>query len=196
MASGWQTPLAGWNPGWTTAGITAVAYAIVLATFYDVLPIYPELTRSTIDALSHATAVANAVTIVAIVLGWYWIRRRQIVAHRRAMLVATLSILVFLVLYLTRIGGGGQKVLAGDPAAVVELSYFVMLAIHIVLSILAVPLVVFALVLALSVPPDRLGTTSHPRVGRIAAVTWLVSLILGIAAYLILNHVVGAELAG
>lgn len=189
-------PFAERNPVWVTAGITAVAYAIVLGSFADLLPIYPELTRATIDLLSHVTAVANAVTIVSIVLGLYWISKGRIRAHAGAMTVATLSILVFLVLYLTRIGGGGQKALAGDPHAAVEFAYLAMLAVHILLSILAVPLVVLAIVLALSVPTAELGRTRHPRIGRIAAVTWLVSLVLGIGAYLILNHVVGAELAG
>lgn len=195
MTASLRYPFADRNPLWMTAGLTAVAYAIVLATFFDLLPIYPELGRDTIDLLSHVTAVANAVTIVSIVLGWYWITHRQIRAHAGAMVVATVSILAFLVLYLTRIGGGGQKALAGDPHVAIELAYIVMLAIHILLSILAVPLVVFALVIALSVPISQISRTRHPKIGRIAAVTWLVSLVLGLGAYLILNHLVGAELA-
>lgn len=190
-----RLPLAGRDPRRTTVAITAIAYAIVLATFYDALPIYPELGRETIDVLSHVTAVANAITIGSILLGLYWIRQRAIRHHAIAMGIATASILAFLVLYLARIGGGGQKALAGDPHVALELAYSTMLAIHILLSMLAVPLVVFALVLALSTPIERLGRTPHPRIGRIAAVTWLVSLVLGIGAYLILNHVVGAELA-
>lgn len=196
MTTNRHPPLAGVNPVYATAVITAVAYAIVLATFYDVLPIYPELTRETIDLLSHLTAVANAVTVVAIVLGWYFIKQRRIRAHASAMGVATVSIIIFLVLYLTRIGGGGQKALAGDPHTAIELAYIVMLAIHILFSMIAVPLVVFALVLAGSVKVNQLGATRHPIIGRYAATIWLISLVLGIVAYAILNHVVGAELVG
>ena len=195
MVSPVRTPLAEFNPIWTTAIITAVAYGIVLGTFYDLLPIFPELSRETIDLLSHVTAVANLVTIVSLVVGWYWVKQRELERHAGAMVVATLSILVFLVLYLTRIGGGGQKALAGDPHVAIELSYLFMLGVHILLSMIAVPLVVFALVLALSHPLNELGRTKHPQIGRYAAITWLVSLILGIGAYLILNHLVGAELA-
>lgn len=190
-----RQPLAGLDPLWTTLVITAVAYAIVLGTFYDALPIYPELTRETIDLLSHATAVINAITVLAILLGLYWIGEREIRKHAGAMIVATISIVGFLVLYLTRIGGGGQKALAGDPGVFIEGTYFVMLAVHILLSMVAVPLVVFALVLAMSVPINQLASTRHPQIGRFAAITWLISLVLGIVAYLILNHLVGAELA-
>lgn len=195
MSNERRLPLAGIDPVWTTVAITLVAYAIVLGTFYDVIPIYPELGRGTIDALSHATAVVNAITIVSILAGLYWIKQRQIRKHAGAMVVATLTILAFLVLYLTRIGGGGQKALAGDPDVLLSGAYIVMLAIHILLSMVAVPLVVFVLILALSTPINRLGATRHPQVGRIAATAWLVSLLLGIGAYLLLNHVVGAELA-
>lgn len=187
-------PLSGINPVWTTVIITVLAYAIVLATFFDALPIYPDLSRGTIDTLSHATAIINAITIFAIVLAVYWIRAGRIRRHARAMSFATVTILAFLVLYLTRIGGGGQKELASDPHVVLEVAYIVMLAIHILLSMLAVPLVVFALVLALSIPLSQLPDTRHPQIGRIAAVTWFVSLVLGIGAYLILNHIVGAQL--
>ena len=195
MAPRWRYPLAGQHPVVVTAVLTAVAYAVVLGTFAGVVPGYPELTRGTIDALSHLTAVANLVTVAAISLGWYWIKQRRIREHAGAMSVATLSILAFLVMYLTRIGGGGQKALAGDPHTAIELAYLGMLAVHILLSMIAVPLVIFVLVLALSVPPDRLGATRHPQIGRVAAATWLVSLVLGLGAYLILNHIVGAELA-
>lgn len=181
-------------PVWTTVVLTAIAYAIVLATFFDLLPIYPELDRTTIDLLSHVTAVINTLTVIAIVIGWYHIKHHRIRKHAAAMGTATILIVAFLVVYLTRIGGGGQKALAGDPHVVIEWSYLVMLLIHIVLSILAVPLVVFAVVLAIVTPVAELSRTRHPQIGRIAAVTWLTSLILGIGAYLILNHVVGAEL--
>lgn len=184
------------DPRWLTVAVTVAAYALVAATFAGLVPVYPELSRSTVDALSHATAAINAVTIAAIAVGWWTIRRGRIRRHAIAMALATVTIAAFLALYLTRIGGGGQKELAGDPHVALEGAYLVMLFVHVVLSIVSVPLVVFALALAATVPVHRLGDTRHPSVGRIAAAAWLVSLLLGIGAYLVLNHVVGAQLAG
>ena len=67
--------------------------------------------------------------------------------------------------------------------------YLAMLAIHIVLSIVSVPVVVFALVLGLTHSPDELRTeTPHRRVGQVAASAWLLSLALGVVTYLLLNH--------
>ncbi len=177
------------DPLRVTAGLTAIAYAVVIATFVDALPIYPSLTSTEIDLFSHAIAVVNTLTIVTILAGVYCIRHRRIRAHAAAMATSVGLILLFLVLYLWKIGGGGTKEIAGDPHMLVYYAYLAMLAIHIVLSIIAVPLVLYVLLLALTTPIERIGQTRHPTIGRWAAGVWLVSLILGVITYVILNHV-------
>jgi putative membrane protein len=65
-----------------------------------------------------------------------------------------------------------------------------MLAVHIVLSVVSVPVVLYALVLGLTHSPAELREeTPHRRVGRIAASAWILSLSLGVVTYLLLNHV-------
>lgn len=182
------------DPGLLTVVITAIAYAAVAGTFSGHLDIYPSLSRSTIDLLSHAIAVVNTGAVIAIAIGWYWIRDGQVRRHIAAMVTAILLILAFLVMYLTRIGGGGQKEIVGAEGIVLT-TYLGMLAIHILLSILAVPLVVYVVALAVTRPIDGVYDTNHAKLGRLAAATWLISLILGIVTYIVLNHVYEAQLA-
>lgn len=182
------------DPYAATAVVTVVAYAVVAATFAGVLPIYPDLSRGTIDAISHATAAINATTVALLVLGWYSVRRGHVRRHAAAMLGAVATIAAFLVLYLTRIGGGGQKEIVGAEGLALA-AYLGMLGVHVVLSILAVPLVVFVLAMAVSRPVEELYGSRHPRVGRVTVATWLVSLVLGVLAYVLLNHVYAARLA-
>jgi putative membrane protein len=53
-----------------------------------------------------------------------------------------------------------------------------------------VPVVLYAIVLGLTHTERELrNETPHRRVGRIAASAWLLSLILGVVTYLLLNHV-------
>lgn len=66
-----------------------------------------------------------------------------------------------------------------------------MLAVHILLSILAVPVVLHAVVLGLTHSIADLPRTIHPRVGKIAVAAWVVSLALGIITYVLLNQVYG-----
>lgn len=188
------------HPRVTTLGLTLIGYGFVIGTFTGHLPIYPAISEAGVDLLSHTIAVVNTLATICLVLGWYWIRRGKVRRHRRAMLTAFALITLFLALYLPKVGGGGEKhfVLASSYAWVplwdwIQMAYLVMLAIHIVLSVLAVPLVVYAVLLGLTHAPRELPTTPHPTVGRAAAAIWVVSLVLGVITYLLLNHVYVAE---
>ncbi|MFC3957375.1 DUF420 domain-containing protein [Halovivax cerinus] len=171
----------------STALLTVIGYGLVLGTFLLDAPIYPDLTQDQTNVLTHAIAVINATTTVLLIAGWYWIRNGRVNAHRRAMSGAFGTILLFLVVYLLKVGGGGTKYFEGpDPA---YYAYILMLAVHIVLSMVAVPVVLYALLLGLTRTPAELRDSIHARVGRVAAGSWILSLVLGIVTYLMLNHI-------
>ncbi len=177
------------HPRATTAVLTVLGYGLVLGTFAGVVPgtVYPELTLAQVNLLSHAIAAVNTVTTLLLVAGWYFIRQDEVNKHALAMSSAFVLILVFLVLYLTKVGGGGTKEFVGPTLP--YYAYLATLAVHIVLSILAVPVVLYALVLGVTHTPAELRQTSHRRVGRVAAASWITSLTLGVVAYVLLNHV-------
>lgn len=174
------------RPVAVTAFLSLVGYAIVIGTFVADLPIYPDLSFAQVEFLTHAIAVVNLLATVLILLGWYWIKNGEIQKHRWAMLGAFGLILIFLLMYLPKVGGGGTKHFVGP--AIPYYAYLLMLAIHVLLSIVAVPVVLHAVVLGLTFTPAELPNTSHPRVGRIAAISWTISLVLGVVTYLMLNH--------
>lgn len=177
------------NVAEATVAFTVVGYALVIGTFTLDLP-YPTLSEFQIDVLTHAIALINAAATTALVLGWYWIRRGDVDKHRAAMVSAFVLIVLFLVVYLFRVGGGETKILDVDPG-VVQMSYQLMLAVHILLSIVAVPVVLYALLLGMTHTPTELRETVHAKVGRLAASVWILSLVLGIVTYVMLNHVYG-----
>jgi putative membrane protein len=170
-----------------TAVLTVVGYALVIGTLYVGLPIYPTIDLGTVNLLSDAIAVINTATVVLLLAGWKFIREGDVRRHRAAMVGAFTLILVFLVLYLLKTGGGGRKEFIGPDAA--ALAYFAMLAIHILLSVLSVPLVLYNITVGLTHSREEIRRTAHARVGRVAVAVWSVSLTLGVAAYVLLNHV-------
>jgi putative membrane protein len=179
------------HPRAVTAVLSAVGYALVIGTFEGVVPAaaFPALTRAQVDLFSHLIAGINTTATLLLVLGWKWIREGKVDRHRKAMVSAFSLIMVFLVLYLWKIGGGGTKELVGAPD-LVYYAYLAMLAIHVLLSVVSVPVVLYALVLGLTHTPQELRTqTPHKKVGRIAAGSWILSLSLGVVTYLILNWV-------
>ncbi|MFD1563957.1 DUF420 domain-containing protein [Haloarchaeobius amylolyticus] len=181
------------QPMGVTILLTIVGYTLVLGTFLLDVPIYPDLTNAQVNLLSHVIAVINTTATVVLTLGWYWIRTGEVEKHRLAMVSGFVLILGFLVVYLLKVGGGGTKEFVGPQG--VYYAYLVMLAIHIILSIVSVPVVLYALVLGLSHTPAELRHTAHARVGRIAAGAWILSLVLGVVTYAMLNHIFDYEFA-
>ncbi|ELZ14172.1 hypothetical protein C477_21040 [Haloterrigena salina JCM 13891] len=181
------------QPIGATILLTIVGYTLVLGTFLLDVPIYPDLSLEQVNLLTDLIAVNNAIATLLLIAGWYWIRTGEIAKHRLAMIAAFGLILVFLVLYLLKVGGGGTKHFQGPQ--LVKYAYLLMLAVHILLSIVSVPVVLFALILGLTHTPAELRRTAHARIGRIAAGAWILSLVLGVVTNLMLNHIYGYEFA-
>ena len=189
-------------PRATVAVVSVIGYAAVIGTFAGVFPIFPELTQAEVNLLSHAIAVVNTVATVSLALGWYWIRQDEVRKHAAAMISSFGLILVFLVLYLLKVGGGpGEKrivieagMFLGAYAGTVKAAYLGMLAIHILLSVVSVPVVLYALTLAATHSVEELRSeTPHRKIGRVAAGSWLLSLSLGVVTYFLLNWVYAYE---
>jgi putative membrane protein len=171
----------------TTVVLSVVGFLLVVGTFAGWFEaVYPSLAAGEVKFLAHLIAAINTTALLSLLAGVYFIRNRQIQRHRAAMVLAFTLILAFLVAYLLKVGGGFERELvAGDAVRAV---YLVMLAIHILLSIVSMPLVLYVVLLGLTHSPAELTETRKARVGRIAASAWILSLFLGVVTYLMLNH--------
>lgn len=172
-------------------GLTAILSAVSLAlVFGAVLGYLPGGAIPRIDPLvpliPHINVAISATAIVTILAGVRAIRRRDIHRHRRLMLTSAGLFALFLVLYLYRLTLEGTSEFPG-PDTVYQFVYLPMLAIHILLALVAVPLVYYVLLLATTRPASALAETRHARVGRVAATLWLVSFALGICVWFMLR---------
>ncbi len=175
------------SPVLGTVIITAVVYGVLGYALLAVPPRQlPEPVTRMLAALPSVIAAVNAAALASLLAGWRAIRAGRIRAHRTFMLTAAVLISTFLVLYVTRVVLGGVKVFPGPPE-VRRYVYLPALMVHIALSILSVPSVVFNVLIGLTHDVDDIPRTPHARVGRVAVATWSVSLALGIAVYLMLN---------
>ncbi len=185
------------HPVRVTAIVSVLGYAVVMGSFTDFIPV-PQLERGTVLLFGDLIAVINSIALLVLLAGWRYIRRGQVRKHKASMLTAFGLIVLFLVLYVWKQAGGFTKEFAvsqgqflAEYATVITYAYWGMLAIHILLSVVAVPVVVYAVLLGLTHTPAELAETRHPQVGRVAVVVWAVSLALGILTYLLLNHMYG-----
>lgn len=170
-----------------TGVLTIVSLVLVFAAAGQAIPdvLLPSLPANVLELIPHVNAVVSLLAIVTITLGVRWIRQGNVARHRQAMVTSFGLFALFLVLYLLKVAITGPTSFEG-PAWITQFVYYPMLAIHILLAILTIPLVYYALLLAATHRPAELAATSHARVGRIAATMWVVSFTLGLVIYALL----------
>ena len=129
--------------------------------------------------LPAVNATCNLVSTVFISMGWYFIRRGAWRRHMVCMITALVSSLCFLVGYITYHARVGEKSsgYTGWFAAV----YFPVLASHVLLAFVTLPLVILTLA-----PVFRRRWDRHRRIARWTVPIWLYVSITGVLVYLML----------
>ena len=172
-----------------TGVLSVVSLAVVFAAAGGRIPSssVPAAPEWIIETIPLVNALLSAAAIGTITIGWRAIRRGNVDRHRVAMMASFGLFVGFLVLYLYRLTvTGGPQPFPG-PETVYQFVYLPLLAIHILLAVVCIPLLYYVLMLAFSRPTTELPRTSHARVGRIAATLWLISFGLGIVVFVILH---------
>ncbi len=171
-----------------TGLLTIVSLALVFGAAGGAIPgsVLPATPEWLLAAIPHANAAISLAAIAVISVGWRAIRRGNVARHRAAMVSAFVLFVAFLVLYLYRLIAMGGPASFPGPATVERFVYLPILAVHIGLAVICVPLLYYVLLLAASRPIADLRRSPHAAVGRVAASLWLVSFALGVVVYLLL----------
>ncbi len=131
--------------------------------------------------LPTLNACLNATSALLLILGFYFIRQRNIAAHRACMATAFGVSVVFLISYLTYHATAGTTRFAGQGA--VRFVYFTILITHTVLAALIPVLAIITLRRALRGQYDK-----HRRLARWTLPAWLYVSVTGVIVYLMLYH--------
>lgn len=170
-----------------TGVLSAISLALVFGAVLGALPVesLPRVPAGIVDAIPHVNAAISLVAIGTITTAWRAIRRGNVDRHRALMLASLVLFVAFLTLYLYRVALVGTAPFPG-PETIYQFVYLPVLAIHITLAIVCVPLLYYVLLLALTRPIEELPQTNHRRIGRVAASLWLISFALGVVVYAML----------
>lgn len=170
-----------------TGVLSVISLALVFGAVLGTIPVesLPRVPAGIVDAIPHANAVISLVAIGTITTAWRAIRRGNVARHRALMLTSLVLFVAFLALYLYRVALVGPTPFPG-PETIYRFVYLPILAIHITLAIVCIPLLYYVLLLALTRPIEAIPRTNHRRVGRIAASLWLLSFALGAVVYAML----------
>lgn len=127
-------------------------------------------------------AALNAVSAALLILGYTFIRRRRVTAHKRCMVSAFVCSVAFLGFYLWYHAHAGVKRFPGHGAS--RPLYFALLGTHTVLAAAVPFLAVITLYFAL-----RARFSRHKRIARWTLPIWLYVSVTGVLIYWILFRI-------
>lgn len=154
--------------------VSALASALICWLVYFHTP--TDVAGTQLRSLPLLNAILNALATVALVTGFSFIRARQITRHRAAMFAAFFFSSIFLVSYLVNFTLHGEthfnRLSPWWPF------YWKLLASHILLSIIALPLILITFFLSLT---GRFA--NHRRLARYTFPIWLYVSLTGVIVY-------------
>jgi putative membrane protein len=154
--------------------VSAVASAFICWLVYFHTP--TDVAGTQLRSLPLVNAVLNALSTVALIAGYRFIRAREIAKHRAAMFTAFFFSSIFLVSYLVNFTMHGEthfnRLSAWWPF------YWKLLLSHIVLSVFALPMILITFFLSLT---GRFP--AHRRLARYTYPIWLYVSITGVIVY-------------
>lgn len=120
-----------------------------------------------------------ALSAILVAVGWVLIVRKKREAHQKTMLAASVSALIFFIIYMSRTIFVGNTEWGGPDS--LKSVYLVFLLFHIVLATVAAVFGITTLTLAF-----RKKFAKHRKWGRVTAVTWFVTAVTGVTVYVLL----------
>jgi len=168
----------------TRLAITAILAVSVAACLFLLWLIYihpaADTTHVRLGFLPALNALLNGLSATALLIGYIFIRAKRIQAHRAAMITAFAFSTLFLVSYIL------HHALHGDVRyplhAALRSVYLPLLASHILLAIVALPLVLVTFFFALT---GRIR--EHRKVARWTFPLWLYVSVTGVVTYIMLR---------
>ncbi len=124
-------------------------------------------------------AALNGLTAVFLLIGYYFILHGRRALHKKLMLSAFSTSIVFLISYLYYHAHVGSVPFKG--AGIVRPIYFAILISHTILAVIIVPMAIVTLIRGLSSRFDK-----HRKLARLTLPIWLYVSITGVVVYLML----------
>jgi putative membrane protein len=157
--------------------VSAAAVCFLLWLLYLHHPL--DASGSRLRFLPTLNAVLNGLCTTALLAGFYFIRRRNIPAHRVSMMIAFIFSSLFLVSYIVNHALHGDTIFPGF--GMVRTVYLSILASHIVLSVIALPMVLTTFFFSLS---GRFR--QHRKLARFTLPIWLYVSVTGVVVHAML----------
>ncbi len=144
------------------------------------IPFKADVGGEWVKFLPHFNGIINSATVCILLLGLFFIKRKQISNHRASMTGALILGVLFLISYVIYHATVPSTSYGGEAPA--KYFYYFFLLTHILLSIVVVPFVLFAFYYALTGNIPR-----HKKLVRYTFPIWLYVSLTGVIVYLMIS---------
>ena len=134
-----------------------------------------------LDYLPAIDAGLNALSLIFLLLGYYWIKQKNTQRHKKCMITAFTISCIFLSCYLTRHYFRGSTPF--PDVGTIKIIYFVILIPHIILAAVMVPMIFMTLHYARTEQLEK-----HRKIARKTFPIWVYVSFTGVIVYLMLYH--------
>lgn len=159
--------------------ISVAVFALVVILNQGLLP-KPAITPSWIFTLPLLNAILNGTCFVLLLLSLYFIKQKNIVAHKKINLTTFLLSALFLVSYVTFHYFVNSTEFPKDNS--LRGLYLAILIPHIILAALVLPLILIAFYFGLKMEVEK-----HKKIVRFTYPIWLFVTISGVIVYLLIS---------
>ncbi|WP_339227581.1 DUF420 domain-containing protein [Oceanobacillus sp. FSL K6-2867] len=116
---------------------------------------------------------------ILVAIGWILIIKGKKNAHKKVMLSAAFSAILFFIIYMSRTIFAGNTSFGGPDD--IKIYYTLFLIFHIILATTGAVFGIVTIVLAL-----KRNITKHEKIGPVTSIIWFFTAITGVAVYLLL----------
>ncbi|TAF66978.1 MAG: DUF420 domain-containing protein [Cytophagales bacterium] len=163
----------------TLIGVLSVAIPIVVAYLFFGAK-YTKIEGLEVSFLPHLNAFINSATAMCLLVGYYFIRQKNIVMHRTMMMSAFVLSSIFLVSYVIYHNNADSTPYGG--VGFIRYIYYFILLTHIILAAVVVPFVLLAIYFGITQQYDR-----HRRIVKYTFPIWTYVAITGVLVYLMIS---------
>ncbi len=139
-----------------------------------------------IPYLPHFQAILNTLSALFLGAGYYFVRNQNHIAHRNCMITALVISAIFMISYLTYHAEVGYTPFTGQ--GIIRPMYFTMLASHVILAAIIVPMVLVTVTYAV-----KGNFRKHPQIARWTLPLWFYVSVSGVLIYILGFHVYAPE---
>ncbi|MBC7744459.1 MAG: DUF420 domain-containing protein [Flavobacterium sp.] len=163
-------------------GLSIFVFIVVLILQTNVLNIFPDKTLipSWVFMLPALNAILNGMCSILLLVSLYFIKRKQINAHKKINITTFILSSLFLVSYII-FHSTGIKTTYGGTGFIRTVYYFILIT-HIILAVVVLPLVLFSFQKGLQMQVEK-----HKKLVRWSYPIWLYVTITGVIVYIMIS---------